>query len=185
MNSSGLFPAGALRRKSSAAAMSRQRPRPSWPATPADEQGIAAGLLVEGATVGVAGLAEPREVAPKLGEEGAGGLPVEPVEPDDDSAVIRAPAAGDDGAGTAREAVEEGEELVAVGLREGLEVIEHEQYVGITGGAQDELGAFTFRRFRKVRLPQFARDGIEHLQIGRHHEVAERLLAVGGKLALL
>jgi hypothetical protein len=33
MNSSGLFPGGALRRKSSAAAMVRQHPRPSWPAT--------------------------------------------------------------------------------------------------------------------------------------------------------
>jgi hypothetical protein len=121
----------------------------------------------------------------KLGEEGAGGLPVEPVEPDDDGAGIRAAAAGDDSAGTAREAIEEGEELVAVRFREGLEVIEQEQYVGVTEGAQDKLGAFTLRRFRKVRLPQLARDGIEHLQIGRHHEVAQRSLAVGGKLALL
>jgi hypothetical protein len=35
---------------------------------------------------------------------------------------------------TAREAVEKGEELVAVGLRKGLEVIEDEQHVGITEG---------------------------------------------------
>jgi hypothetical protein len=102
---------------------------------PADEQWIAAGLLVEGATVGVAGLAEPGEVAAKLGEEGASGLPVEPVEADDDGAGIGAAAAGDDGAGTAREAVEKGEKLVAVGLREGLEVIEHEQHVSLTEGA--------------------------------------------------
>ncbi|MGI8425206.1 MAG: hypothetical protein ACR2M4_01115 [Actinomycetota bacterium] len=69
---------------------------------PADEKGVAAGLLVEGATVGVGGLTQPREGAAKLGKEGAGGLP---VEPDDHGAGIRAAAAGDDGAGTAREAV--------------------------------------------------------------------------------
>ena len=40
MNSSGLFSGGALRKKSSAAAIVGQRPRPSWPVTQRMSRGL-------------------------------------------------------------------------------------------------------------------------------------------------
>ena len=151
---------------------------------PADEQGIAAGLLVEGAALGIAGLADRGKSRP--------------------SSAMRAQAASQSSRSsrTTTALASARRRLVTMALeprgrrlrnakswsRSGSGTFSRLSSTSSTSAsrrARRMARAVHFGRFRSLRLPKLARDGIEHLEIGGHYEVAERPLAIGCKLALL
>ena len=119
------------------------------------------------------------------GEGGERGVLVELFEDEFLRAGADAAAAGEDGLAAGRQAFDEGENLQAVGLGEGFEVIEDEQRLRGAERVEQEPDALVLGGLRDVGLPELAGEFIEHLQEARHEEVAERALAVVVHLAVL
>ena len=107
---------------------------------PAQEQRLAGGLRVEGDALGFAGLREQRIAPGEVGEGRERGVLAELFEDEFLRAGADAAAAGEDGLAALRQALDEGEELVAVGLGEGFEVIEDEQRLRRRGARRAAAG---------------------------------------------
>ena len=96
-----------------------------------------------------------------------------------------AAAAGEDRLAALRQALDEGEELVALVLGKGFEVVEDEQRLRGAQRIEQEPDALVLRRLRDVRLAQLAGELIEHLEEPRQEEAAELAHAVVVQLAVL
>ena len=158
---------------------------PELPGHPAQEQRLAAGLRVKGDALGLAGLREQRIAPGEVGEGLERGGLVEFFQDEELRAGADAAAAGEDGLAALRQALDEGEELVAVVLGKGFEVVEDEQRLRGAQGIEQEPDALVLRCLRDVRLPQFAGELIEHLEEPRQDEAAELAHAVVVQLAVL
>ena len=96
-----------------------------------------------------------------------------------------AAAAGEDGLAALRQALDEGEEPVAVGLGERFEVVEDEQRLLVAERFEQQTDALVLRGLRDVRAVQLAGEFVEHFEEAGQDEDAQLAHAVVVQLAVL
>jgi hypothetical protein len=146
---------------------------------PAQEQGIAAGLLIDMNAVGLAGPLEQRLIGFQFGEQGERSFLLQFAQANDARVHIGASAAGDDGLAARRKLAQELEELVLLLLRERLDVVENEQSMGRLERVYDGAGTVSLRLLCQLQLVQLTRDLVKHVEIAGHHELGELALTLG------
>lgn len=152
---------------------------------PAQEQRLAAGVLIERESLGFAGRGEERIVGGEFGEGRERGFRAEFFEDEFLRAGADAAAAGEDGLAAGRQFLDECEDGVAVLFDEALKVIEDEQCLRASQCLQQQAWTLVLGALGDLGQPEFAGEFIEEFDKSAEDEPAEIAHAIVVQLASL
>ena len=127
MYSSGSLPGGAASQEGAGLGHGAALPPPQLPGRPLDQQRVAVGQLVERLPLGCGGVRQLAVVLGQLVQQRQRVGQRQAIQPDGARVHVAAPPAGDDGLVALRQAAQELEDPHALGLGQGLQVVDDEQ----------------------------------------------------------